>query len=234
MVTEQPATPRGGLSRDLIVSTATRLIEHEGRLALTMRRLGAELGVEAMSLYRYVSGREELLDAVVEQLVAELDADPVVLSSPEQGWQDFLQRLAHGMRRIAMEHPRAFPLVASRPTAAPWIRPPLRSLLWVERFAAALSASGFSDTGVATAYRAYTSMLLGHLLLEASVRGAETGPLDEIATQRDSEPSDAQQQDALARYDHVRRLRPMLEQDRSKEEFEVALEELLNRLELAR
>ena len=99
-----------------------------------MRRLGAELGVEAMALYRYVPSRSDLLDGVVEAVVDELYADPEVHLLPQNSWQEFVIRLAHGVRRMALAHPGAFPLVATRPPAAPWVCPPLRSLRWIESF----------------------------------------------------------------------------------------------------
>ena len=138
------------------------------------------LGVEAMALYRYVPGREQLLDAVVERIVDGMASDPEVPERPEHGWQDYLQRLAHGIRRVALAHPKAFPLVASRPAEAPWLRPPLRSLRWVESFLDGLAYEGFSDAAGVEAYRAFTSFLLGHLLLEVAAHGADLGPLDVV------------------------------------------------------
>ncbi len=76
--------------------------------------------------------------------------------------------MAHCVRRLALAHPKAFPLIASRPVEAPWLRPPLRSLRWVETFLDGLIGEGFSDTAAVGAYRAFTSFLLGHLLLEVS------------------------------------------------------------------
>ena len=134
---EQPPSARVPLDRDRIIAAAIEFIETDGLPGLTMRRLGERLGVEAMSLYRYVPGKEDLLDAVVESLVLKMDWDGEVLAPPRDGWQDFLQRLAHGVRRVALEHPKAFPLVASRPPEAPWLRPPLRSIHWVETFLSA-------------------------------------------------------------------------------------------------
>ena len=117
---------RETLTRERILTAAIAFVDEHGLTALTMRRLGRELGVEAMSLYRYVPGREELLDGIVEMILTEMHDDPDVLVSPQDGWQDFLQRIAHGVRRVALAHPGAFPLVASRPPEAPWLRPPLR------------------------------------------------------------------------------------------------------------
>ena len=224
---EAPSVRRP-LSRTLIVSTAVAYIEEFGLPDLTMRRLGQSLGVEAMSLYRYVPGREDLLDAVVEQIVEEMSRDDDVLESPENGWQDFLQRLAHGIRRVALTHPKCFPLVASRPPEAPWLRPPLRSLAWVEHFLQGLTAEGFSDEAAVEAYRGFTSFLLGHLLLEVSTLGADVGPLD-VA---DPQPDDVAPtgSDDLAGYPAVRRIAGRLAEDHAVVEFEESLENLLDRL----
>jgi len=225
---EEPPSARVPLDRDRIVAAAIGFIDEFGLPGLTMRRLGGVLGVEAMSLYRHVPGREALLDAVVESIVDEMQHDEDVLEAPQDGWQDFLQRLAHGIRRVALAHPRVFPLVASRPTEAPWLRPPLRSMRWVESLLEALEREGFGDDAAVGAYRAFTSFLLGHLLLEVAVLGADVGPLDVLDDDEDGEPPDT----SLAGYPVVRRLQDELRQDHSAEEFEESLEELLNRMAL--
>jgi AcrR family transcriptional regulator len=222
---DAPPSARQPLDRDRIVRAAVAFIDEQGLPGLSMRRLGSILGVEAMSLYRYVPGRENLLDAVVEKILDELRADPEILDSPEAGWQDFLQRLAHGVRRVALAHPKAFPLVASRPMEAPWLRPPLRDLRWVEAFLDGLIAEGFSDEAAVGAYRAFTSFLLGHLLLEVSSLGADVGPLDVID---DGES----QNDRPLTFPTIARLSDALAEDHSAVEFEEALEDLLNRIAL--
>jgi len=219
-----PPSERVPLSRERIVTAAVEFIDEHGLPGLTMRRLGERLGVEAMSMYRYLPGREELLDAVVERIVAEMRQDDDVIDAPRDGWQDFLQRLAHGVRRVALAHPRAFPLVASRPLEAPWLRPPLRSLDWVEKFLNGLLDEGFDDDTAVGAYRAFTSFLLGHLLLEVATHGADVGPLDVL--EEDDRP------DSLEDYPTVDRLREALSEDHAAVEFEEALEELLRRIGL--
>lgn len=221
-----PPSARVPLNADRIVAAAVEFVDEFGLPSLTMRRLGERLGVEAMALYRYVSGREALLDLLVSSLIDEMRDDPDVLERPENGWQDFLQRLAHGVRRVALAHPRAFPLVASRPAEAPWLRPPLRSLEWVETFLRGLRSEGFDDDSSVAAYRAFTSFLLGHLLLEVSAHGADVGPLDVL--EEESEPS----RSGLEEYPTVLRLRSRLSEDRSAVEFEESLEELLERVAL--
>ncbi|WP_299927054.1 TetR/AcrR family transcriptional regulator C-terminal domain-containing protein [uncultured Nocardioides sp.] len=226
-VDDEPApSARVPLSRERVVAAALEFIDANGLPGLTMRRLGEQLGVEAMALYRYVPSKEDLLDAVVATLVARVRDDEVVLAAPRDGWQDFLQRLAHGVRRVALAHPKAFPLMASRPAEAPWLRPPLRSLEWVETFLAGLLEEGFSEEAAIEGYRAYTSFLLGHLLLEVAVHGADLGPLDVLDDQT-GEPG-------TSGYPTVARLREPLSEDRSAVEFEEALEALLDRMTLTR
>ena len=196
-----------------------------------MRKLGHELGVEAMSLYRYVSGREDLLEAVVSLLLAGL---PEQLDDKlTRSWQGYLQTLAHAIRQIAVNHPQAFPLVATRHPAAPWLRPPLRSLEVVEDFVTRLSDFGFRDEQIAGTYRSFSSFLLGHLLLEASVRGAETSPIAEPLDEGAADIPNVDGRISLDNSPNTERLRPLLSEDRSDEEFEAALETLLDRLELS-
>lgn len=221
-----PPSSRVALSQELVVSAALAYIDEFGLPGLSMRRLGSVLGVEAMSLYRYVSGREALLDAIANVMTHSLADDPEVLEGPDHGWQDFLQRLAHGVRRVAVAHPKAFPLVASRPAEAPWLRPPLRSLRWVEAFLKALIDEGFSREAAVRAYRGFSSFLLGHLLLEVATLGADLGPLDVLEEENVDETA--------PRHPLVRELREALTEDHAAEEFEESLEDLLNRIELIR
>ncbi len=66
-----------------------------------------------MSLYRYVNGREDLLEGVINQLVDQVSVDPHGNMEPAEGWQSVLQWLAHSARRLALEHPAIFPLIAT-------------------------------------------------------------------------------------------------------------------------
>jgi AcrR family transcriptional regulator len=224
-------TTRPGLDQRRIIDAALQFIDEHGVQSLTMRRLGTALGVEAMALYRYVPSREALLDGVVEAVIEDLYGDPEVLLEARDGWQDYLQRLSHGVRRIALTHPAVFPLVATRPPAAPWIRPPLRSLRWVDSFLTVLHDAGFRDDDAVAAYRAYTSFLLGHLLLEVSQRGVPVTSEDEPEGAAADDPAGEVD---LSTYTHLGRLKPLLEQDESAAEFEEALESLVERLDLLR
>jgi len=160
--------PGRGLSLDRIVTSTIELVDEEGIGAATMRAVSERLGVRSMSLYRYVQDRDELFDEVVERIVNELADDPEVQMRPVEGWRSYLTAMAHGVRRYALAHPHAFPLVATRSPAAPWIIPPIRSLRWVETMLTGLLGEGFSAEQVLFTYRTFNGFLLGHLLLETS------------------------------------------------------------------
>ncbi|MEO6794558.1 MAG: TetR/AcrR family transcriptional regulator C-terminal domain-containing protein [Mycobacterium sp.] len=213
------------LTRAEILDTAMALVDRDGIEQLTMRRLGAACGVEAMALYRHVHGRQDLLGGVVDYVVDQLYDDQLAARRQEDGWQDYLVRLAHGVRAIAIDHPHLFPTLATRPPEAPWVRPPLRSLRWMETFLDTLISYGFSDEAAVTAYRAYTTFLLGHLLLEVSARGASLSPVEDDLPAKP--PSD------LSHFPHLLRMQAQLSEDHTASEFEEALEALIDRLEPA-
>lgn len=227
---QESAGPTGkGLSRELIVRSALELIDESGAQGLSMRSLAQRLHVEAMSLYRHVHGKEDLLEGVVALLMSDLTS--ALEQEQDRHWQAFLQTVAHEVRRIASEHPMAFPLVATRHPAAPWLRPPLRSIEVVNTFLAALIGQGFSDEQAVGAYRSFSSFLLGQLLLESVVRGAPASPVEEPLDEGDAAIPQRDGIVSLDSADEVLRLRPLLSEDRSQEEFEVSLEALLDRLD---
>lgn len=224
----KPTATTRRLSRDLIIDAALAHIDRDGAQGLSMRSLGQDLNVEAMSLYRYVHGKEDLLEGVVGRLMDNLASS--IDEELAQHWQGFLQAVAHQVRQIAIDHPRAFPLVATRHPAAPWLRPPLRSVEFVDSFLATLIEQGFSDAQAVAAYRSFTSFLLGQLLLESAARGAETGPVEETLDEGNADIPEGDGGVDLKATPQVKRLRALLSEDRSNEEFETSLEMLLDRL----
>lgn len=211
-----------------------------------------------MSLYKYFPTRDILLDAVVDQIVQELDEDPEVHREATDGWRDYLSRLAHGVRRYALAHPHAFPLVTTRPAEAPWVNPPLRSLAWIESMLAALSGEGFDDDEVLFAYRSFNSFLLGYLLMESGAHtlrdpqdgdgsfaasgGSDPEPVPgglsptrtdaetvEIAdAETPEEILDPQDDIEVTDYPTIHRLAEGLAEDHFGDEFERALAEMLD------
>lgn len=96
------------LSRNRIAEAALRIIDREGLPSLSMRRIGAELGVEAMALYRHYPQKDAILTEVVDVVLGELDY-------PGGGdWRASLRLLSRELRARVLVHPNALPLVAAR------------------------------------------------------------------------------------------------------------------------
>jgi AcrR family transcriptional regulator len=102
----RPRTPL--LSRDRIRDTALALIDEQGLAALSMRRLADALGVQAASLYTHYATKDDVLDAVANRLIAEVDT-----SGFEQGWREGLLTWARSYHAALVAHPNAVPLIAS-------------------------------------------------------------------------------------------------------------------------
>jgi len=103
---------REPLNRQRVLEAAVRLVDRDGLSALSMRRLGAELGVEAMSLYNHVPNKAALLDGIVELMLREVRRQP---SDGGADWAERLRAAARSYYRLAHAHPHIFPLVAMRP-----------------------------------------------------------------------------------------------------------------------
>jgi len=100
-----------GLTREMLTSAALRIVDDDGLHALSMRRLGSELHVDAMAAYRHIPNKGILLDEVVEAVMSEIDTDAVDASRP---WPDQLRALAFSYLATLMAHPNAAPLIAER------------------------------------------------------------------------------------------------------------------------
>jgi AcrR family transcriptional regulator len=209
------------LTKERIVEATLALIDEQGMAAVTMRTLAKRLQVEAMSLYKHVPSRGKLFDAVVDRIVDELTEDPAVTRAPVAGWRPYLAGIAHGIRRYARAHPNAFPLVATRPTEAPWINPPLRSVAWIEAFLAGLRSEGFTDAQILFASRTFNSFLLGFLLMETSA----------MTTQVPVPPDGPQATIDEARYPTIHRLADGLSEDHFVAEFEAGLHAMLDQID---
>jgi AcrR family transcriptional regulator len=151
-------TTRQPLNRQRVLDAAVRVVDGEGLAALTMRRLGRELGVEAMSLYRHVPNKEALLDGVVETVLGELE-----MPSPTGGdWVERLRRQARAFRRLAHRHPEVFPLIVFRPARTQAELKPILAALEIMREA------GFALPDALAASRALTAYVGGYALLEGT------------------------------------------------------------------
>jgi AcrR family transcriptional regulator len=148
---------RRPLSRELILDRAVALIEREGPEALSMRRLGRELGVEGMALYHHIASRDELLRAIGDRLL-----EPLRDVELTDDWREACRRFATTLRDIARASPATFRLVGLDPFDTPG------SLQPVERLLAVLIAAGFAPADALGAYRAVASYARGYALSEAT------------------------------------------------------------------
>ena len=109
--------PRPGLTLDRIVAAGIALADREGIDALSMRRVAGELGVGAMSLYRHVPGKAELLALMLDRVSAP-DED-VVRAAQSGRWRDVLATVAHGSYRMYLTHPWLLQVNWTRPAMGP-------------------------------------------------------------------------------------------------------------------
>jgi TetR/AcrR family tetracycline transcriptional repressor len=133
------------------------LIEQKGLEALSMRRLGGELGVEAMSLYYHVGSRDQLVDAIADQLL-----EPLRELDLAAEWRTACRQFAAALRDIALARPATFRLLGLKPLDTP------TSLLVVERLLGVLVDAGFSAPDALAVYRAVASYARGYALAEAT------------------------------------------------------------------
>ena len=106
--------PHPLLSRDRIVSTALALADSEGLDAVSTRRLAAELGVTGPSLYNHVGTKEELLDDVVDTVLARVDTSMFAeLSKTNPAWRAALEKWARAYREAIAAHPNIVPALAT-------------------------------------------------------------------------------------------------------------------------
>jgi AcrR family transcriptional regulator len=110
------ARPRQALlTRDRIISAAATLIDAEGLEAVSTRRLAAELGVQGPSLYHHFANKEEILDAVANEIAAQVD----VSGFADQDWRVALYQWGHSYRRALLNHPHIVPFLAQGPGRRP-------------------------------------------------------------------------------------------------------------------
>jgi AcrR family transcriptional regulator len=110
------ARPRQALlTRERIIAAAATLIDAEGLEAVSTRRLAAELGVQGPSLYHHFGNKEEILDAVANEIAAQVD----VSGFGGNDWRVALYQWGHSYRRALLNHPHIVPFLAQGPGRRP-------------------------------------------------------------------------------------------------------------------
>jgi len=207
---KQP-TKREPLTRDRILRAALAIVDREGLEAISMRRIGEALGVEAMSIYNHVANKAAILDGIFETILGEL---PV--AKPSSSWRLGLQERARAFRSVLRDHPNALPLFATRPAVTP------ASITLVEDGLALLRRAGFTAEHALMAFQSLVAFVVCH-----AIASYAPDPSDAISEPAYDELSEAQ-------FPHVREVAKLLITYDVEQEFEVGLEAMLAGLESQR
>jgi AcrR family transcriptional regulator len=142
---------REALSRERILRQALAIVDREGLDAISMRRVGEALGVEAMSLYHHVANKAAILDGIFEIVLGQLPA-----AQPSASWQATLRARARALRAALRAHPNALPIFATRPAVTP------AAIAHVEAVLDVLQRAGFSADEAISALQVLTAFVVGH------------------------------------------------------------------------
>lgn len=188
---ERARRPR--LSRERIIEAAVALLDAEGVDGLSMRRLAARVGAGTMSLYEYVTCKEDVLDLALDAAMAEIELE-------EDGgahWRDALARQATRARAVMRRHAWTTALLGTRPLLGP------NSLARSERFYSALTGAGLEGPRLIAAVSSVFSYVHGYVAAENAWRSWVRGPGEETELRRRAQDLLAEHADrypALARH----------------------------------
>jgi AcrR family transcriptional regulator len=148
---------RDRLTRARVIEAALEIMDAEGVDAVTMRRIGRELGVEAMSLYNHVRDKEDILDGITELVMSRFEFPPMT-----DDWARDARAMAGAWRRLLGQHPGVMQLLAER-------HKPLEGLAAFRPMEAALELfrrGGLSPREAAQAFNAFGGYLMGFVMME--------------------------------------------------------------------
>ena len=151
-----------------MIRAAVEIADHEGVAALSMRKVGDAVGVEAMSLYHHVANKDDLLDGMVDLLYAEIE-----LPVDESDWKEAMRRRAHSARDVLRRHRWATALMESRRNPGP------ENLRHHDEVVGILRRAGFSIELAGHAYALLDAFIFGFAIQEATLPfDTDTGASD--------------------------------------------------------
>jgi len=165
--------PRTGLTREKVLDAALAHLDRYGLEALSLRKLGAALGVEGMTLYHYVPSKAALLDGIVERLVQMADAE--ITPRPDEPWPELLRHTAEGLHTVLRRHPAALHVLATRPVTSP------AAVAVLENALDHLVTRGAALGTAMDALNAVTAFVIGHTLAEVGTTPGTDGESDPTA-----------------------------------------------------
>ena len=150
-------TPRLPLTRERVLQAAIDIADRDGLGALTMRRLGSELGFEAMALYKHVANKEEILEGILELVIGEIEI-------PEEGadWREAMRRRAVSARKVLTRHSWAIGLLEAGTSRGP------TSLRYLDAILGNLRSGGFHMEHAVHAFWLLDCYVYGQVIQEVS------------------------------------------------------------------
>lgn len=152
------AVRREPLNRERVLRAAITLADKEGLDALTMRRLGQEVGVEAMSLYNHVKNKDDILDGIVDLVLTDIDVPPAGTD-----WKKAMRRRSISAHEVLVAHPWAAMQIMSRYSIGPGMTRYLDATL------GRLREGGFTIEGALDAWHTLDSHLYGFTLQQLNL-----------------------------------------------------------------
>jgi len=216
--TNRTARPRAPLSRERVLQTAIKRADQGGIASLSMRKLGQELGVEAMALYYHFKNKDEVLDGMIDLVFSEIDLPP-----SGADWTAALRQRAISVREVLSRHRWAIGLMESRANPGP------ATLRHHDAVLGSLRAAGFSLEMAAHVYSLLDSYLYGFALQEKNMPFDTSDEVADVA-RRMLEPFPVDEYPNLvAMIEHA--MKPGYD---FSDEFEFGLDLILDGLERAR
>jgi AcrR family transcriptional regulator len=217
--TARATEARAPLSRERVLRAAIGLADEAGIESLSMRKLGQELGVEAMSLYNHVANKDDILNAIVDMVVSEIEP-------PSRGadWKTALRQSAKSAYEVLLRHPWAASLMLSGPGVSQ------ARLRYMDALLGTLREAGFSAEMTDHAYHALDSHIMGFTLW---VVGMNLGSDDDLAALATSFLRDFPRDEMTHLAEHIEQhMKPRSPEDEG--EFAFGLDLILDGLERLR
>lgn len=186
MTTRRPGSAgagesRPGLDRRTIAEAALALVDAGGVSGFSMRKLGAALGVDPMAVYHYYPGKAAVFDGIVEIVWSSFDSDSLG-SDPSAGWRQIVFEAMVSIRRMLLAHPRAIPIVGTRPVMTQ------EMFLLFDRAMGVLAARGLPLRSAGELFNTVALFTIGSVLAEAGEPvggGAETLTSESVLSEMD-------------------------------------------------
>ena len=174
------------LTRERILDAALAILDRDGLDGLSMRKLGAAVGVEAMSLYNHVANKDAVLDGIHERILLSLEP------AAARTWQSFIRHQGLALHRALLAHPNAIPLFATRPAATP------AAIERLDQYLGVLLRAGFNAMQALSIVQLVAQLVVGHAMW--------TTGLEVVLVGEDAPANVKQAERALVKWDPDREL----------------------------